>query len=355
MKTTFKSILSRIATSLMLVLFLTACDTSSSLSGDDDSGSLAESVSFLVSDLGLSASETAALTDSFAKFGGDSDKDPGFLWYVAAEMQATLTEEQKARLFQRLEQSNDRRQGPGMRPGGQQRPNGQGMRQGKPGQDSNGGGISQIELTDDQKAQIKTIHESYKPQFEAILSQRDSLTRDEIKTQIEALREQVRAEVEGVLTDDQKAQLDQLKADAEARRAERELEKEANREAAKLVMIEVLGLTDDEVAAMDALHASREADRQTIQDLIDTGADRETVQAAAEELRAAHEEAVAAILDETQLEITMIHKALAQRMQNRKGKGGKGGPGGQGGPGRQGGRGQGGPRAGGPGPGVTNG
>lgn len=52
-----------------------------------------------------------------------------------------------------------------------------------------------LDLTDDQKAQIREIHERYHPQMQA-------------------LHEQVRAEVQAVLTEEQRAQL-------EAKRAER--------------------------------------------------------------------------------------------------------------------------------------
>ena len=156
--------------------------------------------------------------------------------------------------------------------------------------------------------------------------------------------------MEAVLTAEQIQQIADLKAEAEAARAEREAERDANREAAKLVMIDVLGLTDAQVAALDALKASSEADRQAIQDLKDSGATQEDVQAAAEALRAAHEAELATILDATQLEITMIHNALASRMgqhsgqrpgkggpAGQNGQGGRRGPGGQGGPGGPGG------------------
>ena len=364
MKTIIQHISTRLVGLFILTAVLSACDTSGSFSGDDgaDSATFEQTVSFLAADLGLNSTETAALSASFAKFGdgsADGDREPGFLWRVADNLQATLTDEQKARLFERLEQMRDRgQQGQGMRPGqngqgqnGQRRP---GM--GGPGMSGPGGqgqgdgprsGFAQLDLSDDQQAAIKDIRESYKDDIQAVVAQRETLSRDEIKEQLEMLHESIRAEIEAVLTTDQLQQLEDLKAEAEARRAERQAEMEANREAAKVVMIEVLGLTTDQIAALDDLRASREADRESIRELKDSGASEEDVKAAAVAFRAANEAALNIILDDTQLEITMIHQVLAMRLRNhrqggpgQKGQGGPGGQGGQrgfGGPGGQGG------------------
>jgi len=359
MKTNWNNTLSRFTGLILAAVMLTACDTSSALGGDEaEAATFDETISFLAVDLGLTTTETAALADSFAKFGdGGGDREPGFLWNVAAELHATLSDEQKARLFDRLEQAGARRRqgqqgqrgqgGQGFGGPGQGNRPGFGQRQGGPSgaQDSgrSRGGLSQIDLTEDQEASIAAIRESFKPQIEAVLAQRETLTRDEIKEQLDAIHELARAEVEAVLTADQIQQIADLKAAAEAERAERELERQANREAAKLVMIDVLGLTDAQVAELDALKASAEADRQTIADLRDSGASQEDVQAAAEALREANETALATILDATQLEITMIHNAIASRVASRmgqkggKGQGGQGGRRGPGGPGGQGG------------------
>ncbi len=337
-----KQFMGRIVVAMLMLTTLAACDSSSAVGGlDGTEDSLGETVSLLAADLGLNAQESAALSASFAKFGdldGDSDREPGFLWRVAAELQATLTDEQKARLFERLEDAGNRRRGGGANGGIQGRRPGQGG----PGMNGNegrrGNALQRLELTDDQQEAIAAIREEFKPQIEAILEQRDTLTREEIKEQLDAIREEVKTRIEGVLTDEQKAQLEEWKAEAELRQAEREAAREVAREEAKLVMIEVLGLTDDQVNALEELRESAEAQREAIRELIESGADRDAVQAEVEAQRAAHQEAMASILDDTQLEITMIHQVLSQRMKNRKGKGGQGGngqnrPGGFGGPG----------------------
>jgi Spy/CpxP family protein refolding chaperone len=329
----------------LLLTSLTACDSSSAVGGIEGiggGGSLDETVTLLASDLGLSANETAALSASFAKFGDDdvsAMQEPGFLWHVAAELQATLTEEQKARLFERLEQAGQRRRGgPGMQQQGG--PGGPGM-SGQQGQRQ--GGIARLDLSDEQKEAIATIRQAYKPQIEAILAERENLTRAEIKEQLEALHESIRTEIEGVLTSEQVSQLEEWKAEAEARRAEREAAQEAAREEAKLVMIEVLGLTEAQVASLDDLRASAEAEREAIRELIESGADRDAVKSQVEAQREAHQEAMASILDDTQLEITMIHRVLSSRMQAHRQNRGQQGQGGPAGPGRRGPGGQGGP------------
>ncbi len=316
MRTNWKILAGRFLGLIVVVTVLAACDSSGGISGDE-SGSLDETVSFLAIDLGLSASETAALSDSFNKFGSDGgDKDPGFLWYVAADLQATLTDEQKAKLFDRIAQGDARQRRGGGGQGGF-RPGGHG-----------GGVLSQIDLTEDQETAITSIRESYKPAIEAVLAQRDSLTRDEIKEQLVAIKDQAQVEVEAVLTADQLQQIADLKAAAEAARTEREAQREANKAAAELVKIEVLGLTDQQVADLDALKASAEAERDAIRQLADSGASDEDIQAAIEAAHTANQDALAAIVDNTQLEIIMIHGALASRMQRRRAGGGRRGAGG---------------------------
>ena len=342
---------SGIAVLALMLTSLTACDSSSAVGGIDGSGgggSLDETVTFIAADLGLSASETAALSASFAKFSDDdvaAMREPGFLWHVAAELQATLTDEQKARLFERLEQAGQRRRGaPGMQQqGGQGGPGQRGPGMGGQQQDQRPGGLASLDLSDEQQEAIAAIRESYKPQIEAILADRDNLTRAEIREQFDALHASIRADIEGVLTPEQIAQLEEMKAEAEARRAEREAAQEAAREEAKLVMIEVLGLTDAQVASLEDLRASAEAEREAIRELIESGVDRTEVEAQVEAQREAHQEALASVLDDTQLEITMIHRVLSARMQAHRQIGGQQGPGGPAGQGRRGPGGAGGP------------
>ncbi len=324
----FKHVSGRLMALVIMLTTLAACDSSTGVGGLDaaESFSIDDTVMSIALDLGLSAEETAVLSASFAKFGDgslDGDKAPGFLWHVAAELHATLSEEQRARLFERLERAGDQRHRGGQ--GVQQ----QHSRRGGPsmgGQNGpRGNALEQLGLSDEQKEAIKTIREAYKLQIEAILAQRETLTRAEIKEQLNALQETIKSEIEDVFTDEQKAQLEQLKADAEARRAEREASMQANREAAREVMIEVLGLTDDQVTHLMALRESAKAERDAIRELIESGTDRETVEAQVEARREAHEAAFASIYDDTQYEIVRIHQAISMRLKTKKRQHGQGG------------------------------
>ena len=334
MKTKRSTFINRIFASVLAVVFLAACDASSIGGDEQNTDSLAESISFMVSDLSLSSSQASALSASMAKFGGDGSevsREPGFLWRVAAELQATLSDEEKAALFERIEQAGQRD-----RNAGRMRPGGMGVdqmrQQGGPG-GMQGGDLGQLSLTDDQTAAIEAIRESVREQIEAILAQRESLSREEIKSQLDEIHESVRSQIEALLTDDQRATLADLQAEREAARSEKEAERAAMQEAAKQVMIEVLALSPDQVAALDALRLEGESDRASIEEFIAAGATQEEVMEFVDSLRAAHQEALAAILDDVQLEITLIHNALSARMKQGGPHGG--GPG-QGGPGMNG-------------------
>jgi len=99
-----------------------------------------------------------------------------------------------------------------------------------------------IELTDDQKAQIKAIHEANKPNpadFEGLKSIREARKNggtitEEQKAQMKQFREarkakmqQVHQQVLNVLTADQKAQLETRKAEMQKRREERKQKRQS--------------------------------------------------------------------------------------------------------------------------------
>ncbi len=332
-------------------MLISACDSSNGFeSSDIESEDLDQTVAFLALDLGLNATGSRALSGAFAQHEGQSH-EPGFLWRVAADLQQRLTEEQKQKLFDRYEnirsapgaglgqggrgqgQPGQGRQGPGGFGQQGQGPGHMGQAGGRqgPGQFGHTGGEQghlggAIELTEDQKAQIKAIRDAHAEEFRTLMDSRrnGSLSVEDFRTQMEALQTAIKSEVDAVLTDEQKQQLEDLKAQRDAERADREAQWEADREAAKLVMIEVMGLGDDQVTALDDLHAARETLHTSIKDLIENGAGREEIREMLESARADFEVALAGILDGTQLEIFKIHAVIAQRMKNRRGHGGNG-------------------------------
>ncbi|NNF03975.1 MAG: hypothetical protein HKN17_05875 [Rhodothermales bacterium] len=323
----------------LVALVAAGCDSSSgalSTSGVDDQS---DSFVLLTSDLGLSADDAAAVAakmDGFETASVDAP-DPGFLWELAAQIHASLNEEQLDQLLQRIEASRINQQvggvGDGVRRGvrGRLAARRAGMRR----------ALSHLELTDEQKEEVRAIHEASRDEIRALLDQRGSIDADTFREQMTALREEIRTSVEAILTDEQLEQLEALREEAEVRRAERSAEREARREESRAAMVDVLGLTDAQVSALEELFSDRDARRDAIRELVESGADREEIRANLETERAAHVEAVMEIVDERQFEIMQIHGFLAKRFAARRAAGVKGGlpgrpgggPGGPGGPG----------------------
>ena len=74
---------------------------------DLDSHELQDFSSELASDLGLSKSSTKILNDVLNRHGrGGKHREPGFLWKIAGELAVTLTYEEKARLFEKMDEKD---------------------------------------------------------------------------------------------------------------------------------------------------------------------------------------------------------------------------------------------------------
>ncbi len=344
---------------LVVVFGFTACDSpTAALEEDgaatettDEMAALAEA---LATDLNLTASEAASVTRVMTGQ-GEHGREPGFLWYVAADLQTTLTDEQKERLFDLVAQYGDRGGllgepgfplgGYGMGPAGfamgpdgfGMGPAGFGMRRGGFGMGPGGfgapheGGLFDGILTDEQIAAVEAIRETYAPQFtELIEARRDgTLTHEAFLEEMAALREAVKAEIDALLTDEQRAEIE---ARIEERRAEHEAEREAMLEQVRAAMKDALGLTDEQAAAVDELFAEQEAEREAILDQLREGTlTPEEAFAALGALKDAQQAALEALLDETQWEIVLIHDALTIRGRRlafaRRGGAGFGGPG----------------------------
>ena len=179
---------------------------------DLDSHELQDFSSELASDLGLSKSSTKSLNDVLNRHGrGGKHREPGFLWKIAGELTVTLTDEEKARLFEKMDEKDI--------PlfGGSKGKKGHAGKGRKGGDDF--GGIYKV-LTDDQKVTFKDIVTAYKERFKAIHEQvKDgALSKEAARSQMEALNEAMQAEDDALLTEEQKAQIDKNKADRETER-----------------------------------------------------------------------------------------------------------------------------------------
>jgi periplasmic protein CpxP/Spy len=74
----------------------------------------------------------------------------------------------------------------------------------------------QLNLTDDQKQQLKQHHEQERQQWQA-LRQDTSLTKDQKREKMKAMRQQDQQYLDSILTADQKTKLEQLKQERKAR------------------------------------------------------------------------------------------------------------------------------------------
>jgi Spy/CpxP family protein refolding chaperone len=156
-------------------------------------------------------------------------------------------------------------------------------------------------VTDEQRQAIREVLESFQPQFEALHERLRSgeITPEEFRAQAQELRETVHAEIDPLLTDEQRAALDKHRA-----------QREAFMEQAKAVRIEVLGLTDAQIAELEALKEQRMS--------------APLGDASIAERIAAHREAVAAILSDTQMEIGSLYHALRAGAFRGDGRGPRG-------------------------------
>lgn len=225
---------------------------------------------------------------------------PGFMWHVAADVQASLTPEQKEELLAAAAQVP--MQGPKARG-----PRGRG----KPYGNARGLGRLVPDLTEEQRVEIEQIRASYA---------------DSTRT----LRQQRRAAIAEVLTDEQEAALaDQMQERRMLRRDRRADRRSDMREVAS----EVLDLTSEQQEALEVLRKVHREEAQALRAQVREGT--LAWDEVADQLVALREEGQAArteILTPEQLETVEIHRVLARqslramRAHPRGHRGHRGGP-----------------------------
>ena len=119
-----------------------------------------------------------------------------------------------------------------------------------------GGGLDQLNLSEEQKSTLKLLREETRKQAEE-LKKNDNITVKEWRSKREALRKEHRQKVQSLLTNDQKTQLEKLKAD-------RMVQMEERAKARTEKMKQELNLTEDQSAK---LKNNREMLRQKMQAL----------------------------------------------------------------------------------------
>ncbi len=301
----------------MLFAF-TACDSSNALM-ENETAAVTTGVSTLTDELQLTGNQAERVNEIIAKRGED---EPGTLWYLAADLQETLSDEQKAVMFEKIEAAREARMEnrTADRDGtkGAQRQRGlRGNRFGK----GNGEGFGNIEgLTDEQKESLKVFREAQREKMEALRAQRkaDELDEEAFKAALQAMREEAETELATILTAEQLEAMQAARAEREekmkTRRGDAEGQKGLRgerREASSAARIEALGLTEAQLEQIETLRAEQKeagaALMATLKESGDREAAREKVAAFKKEMAAAMDD----ILTADQQEIVTIHRALA--------------------------------------------
>lgn len=331
MKTkTYKYLTQLAVAGLFASMFLVAaCDSSSAVLEADGTSSVTTppTVANLTDQLQLTAAQTASLEELMAKQG---ENNPGTLWYMAAELQSTLTAEQKTDLIAEVQPRTRRqRTTDGVRP----------QRRFRNGRENAPAFLE--DLTDEQQAQIEALRDSNREAMKALVEQRraGALSEEEMEAAVQNLRESMQTSLSTVLTEDQLAQLEAAREAREARRQEfrdragadenrgRRAQGEFREQATRIrgevedARREALGLTAEQEAQLEAARtAQREKAEAIFETLRAADGDRESVREQMEALREENEAAMAEILSEDQREIIEIHRALAfNAAKNRTG------------------------------------
>ena len=299
---------------ITLALFTAGCENPFAQNDEIqlDSPELEMFSSDLENDLNLSDKSARNLRSALGRHGrgGERDREPGFLWKLAAELQQTLTEEEKNNIFTKLEEVKEK---------GKDRGKDADKDRGK----KDGGALRVIYsvLTDDQKPQFDAIMEEFRSGMDAIFAsiKAGEVTREEAKAEIESMEETMKSAIDALLTDDQKAQLEQMRADRNA-------EKKAYMESVRQAKIEALGLTDDQITAIEAARAETKAAMEALKAQVESeDQTKEEAREAAKAIFEANKTAMDAIFTATQIEIIKIHKYLEMRWRHNKERGGKDG------------------------------
>ncbi len=315
----------------LFVFTLAACGDSNFVTNTDDeatSTELTDLAARLSTDLSLSTEQANEINSLLAT---DDKPAPGHLWTVAAELQKTLTDEQKTALLEKAEQRRaewaEGRQGrrfsrDGEGQGRRFNRDGQAPRQRFQRQGEKGNGSLNDLLTDEQKEQMKTLREANREEIKALVEAKEngSITEEDFREQAKALREANREALQNLLTDEQKATLEQKREEMKAKFEER-------KDAAETARVEALGLTADQQVALAEMREAHRAEAKALIEQARAGdLDREAIRTEMQSLRETHKAALADVMTPEQIEIADIHHALMGSINARRGArhGGKG-------------------------------
>ena len=278
---------------------------------DDDLQALSEGID---ADIGLSRASMNAINKSIDRHGKKGKHhEPGFLWNVAADMQSSLTDEEKTKMFNWITNNSvpyifD--QGPGPSNGKK---------------DNKKDGEISLELiflvlTDAQKEELKSVMESYRTKMGAVMEQFKNGEMDEesAKAQLQALEAAMHEEIENMLSDEQKASLDEKIA---LMKEEREARGQAERQA----MIDAVGMTSDQEASLQSINDEHESSVKALFESAKSSGegkfDRKAMHEALEALMVKRNSSIENLFDADQMEIIKLHTFVTMQYAKHCNKG----------------------------------
>lgn len=283
-------------------LLVAGCDTmnnDSDVSLDDpELQALAEGLN---ADIGLSKSSDDAFKDALNRHGKDGKhrRDPGFLWNVAAEMQESLTQEEKDKMFEWMDANSVAfLHAP-------ERKDHRGPKGDKGGIDIR---LMMTVMDTDQQEALKNIMDSYRSQMDAVMRAMKDGTKDEAtaKAEIEALELSMKNEIDSLLTDDQKDRIDRLQADMKQKRDDAfQLERDA--------MVAALEMTTEQEASLAEINQKHEdALKALFEEMKNAGdsADRKGFEDRIKDLNATRNNELELLFSDKQLEVVKVHASL---------------------------------------------
>lgn len=293
---------------IIVVLFLAGCENPFSANEIQlDSSELEQFSSDLEIELALSGKNTKTLRKALGRHGskGRWDKDPGFIWKLAAELQETLSNEAKEKIFYRLnklkEHSKDGRidQSPKDRDKHKKEPF---------------DAIQKV-LNENQKEEFNLIMENHRSDLSSIIEaiQSGEITRDNGEQMIKELDESLKSSIDSLLTDEQKSQLKEMKKEFEAK-------KKAFEEQVKLAKMEALELTNDQIIAFDEAQEKLNNELGSIKLRVESGElSREEGKLAFEVVLGKNKNTLSNIWTDKQVEIIKVHRFLQMRWHFKRG------------------------------------
>ena len=294
---------------LMISLLLAGCENPFSANEIQlDSSELEQFSSDLEIELGLSSKNTKTLRKALGRHGGKGrwEKDPGFIWKLAAELQESLSDEGKEKIFYRLnklkEHSKDDRID-------------QSAKDRDKHKKEHFDAIQKV-LSENQKEEFNLIMENHRFELSSIIEaiQSGEITRDNGEEMIKELDESLKSSIDSLLTDEQKSQLKEMKKEFEAK-------KKAFDEKVELAKIEALELTNDQIIAFDKAQEKLNNELDSIKLRIKSGElSREEAKIAFEVIHKENKDALSKIWTDKQVEIIKIHRFLEMRWHLKKGE-----------------------------------